>query len=61
MLNKAQKAAVFDEWARRYAEDPDQFTDVLDDQGKPISDYGSLCAAYFDKVATDLGFMEAVA
>lgn len=53
-MTKEQKAAVFNEWAKRYAENPESFADILDEHGKPIEDYGDRCAIYFDQIAADL-------
>jgi hypothetical protein len=47
-------AAVFDEWAKRYAENPDEFGSILDDGGKPVEDYGLRCAIYFDQLVGEL-------
>jgi hypothetical protein len=47
-------AAVFDEWAKRYAENPDEFGSILDDDGKPVEDYGLRCAIYFDQLVSEL-------
>ena len=47
-------AAVFDEWAKRYAENPDEFGAILDDDGKPVEDYGLRCAIYFDHLVSEL-------
>ena len=52
-LIQALMAEVFNEWARRYAEDPGRYTEVLED-GKPYKDYGEQCAAYFTKLANEL-------
>lgn len=41
-----QLAAAFNEWARLYADDPDTFGLLLDDNGKPYKDYGDQCVAY---------------
>jgi len=47
-------AIIFNEWAKRYTENPAWFLDVLDENGHPIEDYGELCATYFDKLAREL-------
>jgi excisionase family DNA binding protein len=47
-------AAIFNEWARRYSENPDEFGEVFDGDGNPLEDYGKCCAAYFRKIASDL-------
>lgn len=54
-------AAVFNEWNKRYSENPDSFSDNLDENGKPIEDYGESCAIYFTKLEEELtdGFIEA--
>lgn len=45
---------IFNEWAIRYAEDPDSFEQILDEQGIPVEDYGSRCAFYFTALADEL-------
>lgn len=47
-------AATFDEWARRYAENPSNFDSVLDDKGNIVPSYGMRCAIYFDALAREL-------
>jgi hypothetical protein len=53
-LEQQYLAAVFDEWAKRYAENPDEFGSILDDDGKPVEDYGLRCAIYFDQLVSEL-------
>ena len=47
-------AIIFNEWAKRYAENPDEFDDILDEDGNPSSDYGESCAIYFHQLANEL-------
>jgi hypothetical protein len=47
-------AAIFNEWASRFASDPDQFYSILDDNGKPVTDYGERCAFYFAQIADEM-------
>jgi hypothetical protein len=47
-------ALIFNEWARRYSEAPESFSSILDDQGKPVSDYGECCAIYFAKIGLEM-------
>jgi hypothetical protein len=47
-------AAIFNEWAKRYSENPDAFGPIFDDEGKPVTDYGVRCARYFKKVADEM-------
>lgn len=56
-MNTTQErmAAIFNEWARRYAENPDEFGAILDADGKPVEDYGQRCAIYFAEIANDMG------
>lgn len=55
MTTRERMAIIFNEWARRYSEDPDSFDDVLDADGKPIEGYGEKCAEYFHQLAVELG------
>lgn len=45
---------IFNEWAKRYSESPEEFKDVLDIDGKPSKDYGECCTLYFEKIADEL-------
>lgn len=45
---------VFNEWAKRFSEKPDDFHDVLGADGKPIDDYGQRCTAYFRKLSDEI-------
>lgn len=47
-------AIVFDEWAKRYAESPEDFTDVLDASGKVLDGYGDQCQVYFMHIYSQL-------
>lgn len=47
-------AAVFNEWARRYAEAPESFLPILDEQGHPVSDYGLGAAETFRRIEAEL-------
>ena len=47
-------AAIFNEWARRYAENPNEFSPVLDADGNPVADYGQNCAIYFDQITAQI-------
>lgn len=53
-MDKSFLARVFNEWARRYAEDPESFADILDAEGKPLTDYGEWSAEYFTQIADEL-------
>ena len=45
---------IFNEWNKRYSENPSGFTEQLDTNGNPISDYGESCAVYFQKLSNEL-------
>lgn len=51
-LTKLEK--IFNEWAKRYSENPEEFGTVLDSEGKPVKDYGQMCAIYFTKLHNEL-------
>ena len=53
-MTREQIAAVFNEWARRFAADPDSFGPILDEHGVPVSDYGERCAIWFAQIASEL-------
>lgn len=54
ILTMGQIAAIFNEWAKRYADDPSQFGEILWPDGRPVTDYGDCCAAYFNKIADEM-------
>ena len=37
-----------------YADDPDAFAKMLGDDGRPITDYGEVCARYYEEIAADM-------
>lgn len=47
-------AVVFDEWLRRYADDPTTFGEVLGEDGRPVEGYGDRCAVFFDRLTAEL-------
>ena len=47
-------ALVFNEWAARYAKDPESFGPILDADGNPVEDYGEQCAECFDRIAREM-------
>lgn len=47
-------AKIFNEWAKRYSDNPDEFSDILGEDGKPVKDYGECCAVYFEKIAREM-------
>jgi hypothetical protein len=55
-MNTTQQrmTAIFNEWARRYAANPGEFSDILDADGKPVEDYGQSCTLYFEKIADEM-------
>lgn len=53
LINK-RLAGIFNEWAKRYSERPEEFSEILDNEGKPISDYGESCAVYFQQIAKEM-------
>jgi hypothetical protein len=50
-------AKIFNEWAKRYSEAPDSFSNILDDDGRPVEDYGENCATYFRRLADEMDGM----
>lgn len=55
-MNTTQQrmTAIFNEWARRYAENPDEFGGILGTDGKPVDDYGRCCTLYFEQIAHEM-------
>jgi hypothetical protein len=48
-------ALVFEEWHRRWTEDPAGFADKFQTQSEPSDEYGVSAAAFFRSIADDLG------
>jgi len=53
-ITHKRMAIIFNEWARRYSENPEEFSNILDEDGSPVDDYGDMCAIYFHKLAAEL-------
>ncbi len=55
-MNEEQKkmAAVFNEWAKRYAANPSEFDSILGSDGQPPADYGESCALYYSKLVGEI-------
>ena len=53
-ITQQRMAAIFNEWARLYAQNPDDFGEILDADGSPVEDYGHKCAIYFCQIAYDM-------
>jgi len=45
---------TFNEWNKRYSENPKSFSNSLDENGNPVSNYGECCAIYFQKLWLEL-------
>jgi hypothetical protein len=45
---------IFNEWAKRYSENPDEFGEILGEDGLPVSDYGESCMRYFIQIAKEM-------
>jgi len=46
--------SIFNEWARMYADDPESFSDILDENGNAITDYGINAANTYAMIESDL-------
>lgn len=55
-INLASAASAFEEWDRRYREDPDQFDSDMARimRGQTTGDYGDVAAAYFLELLADV-------
>jgi hypothetical protein len=51
---ETRMSMIFNEWAARYAADPESFGPILDESGKPTEDYGINCTHYFVKIAEEM-------
>ena len=53
-ITRAEMTAVFNEWARRYAQNPDEFAQILDADGKAEASYGEGATRVFVKIADEM-------
>lgn len=61
-MNEQSVAAAFNEWMRRYTEEPDQFarewqtvSEFLKQEAEGVEpDYGKRCAAYLSKLLAEV-------
>lgn len=53
-MSQEVMAAVFNEWVKRYADNPNEFGDILNSDGRPFTDYGEQAAAYFAKLSLEM-------
>lgn len=53
-VTRKRMTLIFDEWARRYSENPDDFQNILDENGNPVEGYGESCALYFAMIAQEM-------
>lgn len=47
-------AAIFNEWASQYAANPEEFSSILDADGKPVTDYGERATYFFEQIAKEM-------
>jgi hypothetical protein len=54
-MNKLLKyERAFNEWVKRYAENPEDFGEILDENGEAVKDYGYVSARYFNEIMEEL-------
>lgn len=53
-VTQQRVAAIFNEWAKRYAANSSEFSDILNENGDIVKDYGESCAIHFEKLAKEL-------
>jgi hypothetical protein len=53
-ITHIRMSMIFNEWAERFAKNPDDFGDILNEDGTVVSDYGECSATYFNKIADEL-------
>ena len=49
-VTQQRMAAIFNEWAKRYAVNPSEFSEIIDENGNAVKDYGESCVIYFEKI-----------
>jgi hypothetical protein len=50
-IHEQRMILIFNEWNRRYAENPNSFDSNLNQDGTPCQSYGENCVAFLDKIA----------
>ena len=45
-VTQQRMAAIFNEWAKRYAVSPSEFSEIIDENGNVVKDYGESCVIY---------------
>ena len=45
-VTQQRMAAIFNEWAKRYAVNPSEFSEIIDENGNVVKDYGESCVIY---------------
>lgn len=53
-ITEQRMTMIFNEWALRYSKNPDEFGEILDENGKLVDDYGESCMRYFIKIANEM-------
>jgi len=53
-VTQQRMAAIFNEWAKRYAVNPSEFSEIIDENGNVVKDYGESCVIYFEKLSKEL-------
>ena len=53
-VTQQKMAAIFNEWAKRYAVNPSEFSEIIDENGNVVKDYGESCVIYFEKLSKEL-------
>lgn len=53
-LTEQRMALIFNTWATRYANNPEDFGPILTEEGLVVNDYGINCTKYFNKIADEL-------
>ena len=53
-VTQQKMADIFNEWAKRYAVNPSEFSEIIDENGNVVKDYGESCVIYFEKLSKEL-------
>lgn len=53
-VTQQRMAVIFNEWAKRYAVNPSEFSEIINENGNVVKDYGESCVIYFEKLAKEL-------
>ncbi len=53
-VTETRMTMTFNEWARRYADNPGEFGEIIGPDGKAVADYGERAMRTFNRIADEM-------